>query len=287
MNELPVAYSINHEGLVLDIALIETNKVLIHEDTIPDKLFKLEKKIEQRKAQTAPIIVDRNSLVVLDGMHRTKVMKRLGTRFICVCLVDYQDPSITVNRWCRIIPKTHSKSSVDDLLASINLTPEPYSINIDPEKSSELILTYKDSAFKLVSTGEDLVKLFRSAYELELLLNSKGYQVEHCTESEAKTMLSEGMAEAAIYPPRVSKEDIVDLAERGKVFTPKATRHKLPARPLRVNVPLSLLKNTNLTVEEVNLVLREYLMKKKLVRINPGRSWRGQTYDETLYVFKD
>ena len=283
MKELPVAYSINHEGLVLDI---ETNKVLIHEDTIPDKLFTLEKKIERRQVQTAPIIVDRNSLVVLDGMHRTKVMKRLGTRFICVCLVDYQDPSITVNRWCRIIPKTDSESSVDDVLASIDLTPEPYSLDIDPENSSELILTYKDSAFRLVSTGEDIVKLFRSAYELELLLNSKGYQVDHCTESDAKSMLSEGMAEAAIYPPQVSKEDVVDLAERGMVFTPKATRHRLPARPLRVNVPLSLLKDTDLTVEEANLVLRDFLMKKKLVRINPGRSWRGKTFDETLYVFK-
>ena len=286
MKELPVAYSINHEGLVLDIALLETNKVLIHEDTIPDKLFTLEKKIERRQVQTAPIIVDRNSLVVLDGMHRTKVMKRLGARFICVCLVDYQDPSITVNRWCRIIPKTDSESSVDDVLASIDLTPEPYSLDIDPENSSELILTYKDSAFRLVSTGEDIVKLFRSAYELELLLNSKGYQVDHCTESDAKSMLSEGMAEAAIYPPQVSKEDVVDLAERGMVFTPKATRHKLPARPLRVNVPLSLLKDTDLTVEEANLVLRDFLMKKKLVRINPGRSWRGKTFDETLYVFK-
>jgi len=287
MNELPVAYSINHEGLVLEIALVETNKVLVHEDTIPEKLYRLEKKIERDDVQSAPIIVDRNSLVVLDGMHRTKAMKRLGTRFICICLVDYQDPSITVNRWCRIIPKPLNENRVNDLLASLDLTLEPYSLVEDPESSGELILAFKDSAFKLVSTGEDLIKLFRSAYELELLLNSWGYQVEHCTESDAKTRLNEGWAEAAIYPPRVSKNDVVDLAEKGEVFTPKATRHKLPARPIEVNVPLSLLRDTNLSIEEANLILKRLLEGKTLVRYDPGIRWHGRFYDETLYVFTD
>ena len=283
--ERPIAYSINHEGLKLDIALVESSKVLIHEDTIPDKLNNLQRRIERDGVQSAPIIVDSETLVVLDGMHRTKALKQLGARFICVCLVDYRDPNIKVNRWCRIIPKTLDESGVNDLLSSIDLTLEPYSLVEDPERSGELILAYKDSAFKMVSTGEDIVKLFKSAYELELLLNSKGYKVDHCTESDASTRLKEGLAKAAIYPPQVKKEDVVNLAVRGEIFTPKATRHSLPARPVEVNVPLSILQNPNMSITDANLYLRKLLESKSLARCDPGNSWHGRKYDETLYVF--
>ncbi len=34
MSNTPVAYTIDHQGLRLDIALIETERLLIHEETI-------------------------------------------------------------------------------------------------------------------------------------------------------------------------------------------------------------------------------------------------------------
>lgn len=98
MSTTPVAYTIDHEGLRLYIALIETERLLIHEETIPHRLERLRRRIERDGVQSAPILVDRHNLVVLDGMHRTAVLSDLGCRFTCVCLLDYFDPSINVQR---------------------------------------------------------------------------------------------------------------------------------------------------------------------------------------------
>ena len=132
MSKPPAAYTINHEGLRLDIALIETDMLLIHEEIIPDRLDKLRNSIERDGVQSAPILVDRATHVVLDGMHRTAIMKKLGCRFTCVCLLDYFDPSITVQRWCRVIPAPFTEQNAEQLLDELNLSHEPYDLVESP-----------------------------------------------------------------------------------------------------------------------------------------------------------
>jgi hypothetical protein len=167
MSKTPAAYSINHEGLLLDIALVETDRLLIHEETIPFMLNKLKVRIERDGVQSAPILVDRNTHVVLDGMHRTAVLKELGCRFTCVCLLDYFDPSISVQRWCRIIPAPFSEENAETLLAEIDLKLEPYEIVDSPEDEDSLLLIFKDSTYKIITDGEDLVEAFKKSYKLE------------------------------------------------------------------------------------------------------------------------
>ena len=86
---------------------------------------------------------------------------------------------------------------------------------------------------------------------------------------------------------KVEKQQIIDIATRNQVFTPKATRHKLPARPLGVHVPLSLLRNDAISLDEANRVLAMHLNKKKVKRYDHGMKWMDRAYDEVLYVFSD
>lgn len=46
-----------------------------------------------------PIIVDRNTQVILDGHHRFSVIKSLGLTRIPVYFVDYRSDDITVRSW--------------------------------------------------------------------------------------------------------------------------------------------------------------------------------------------
>jgi hypothetical protein len=55
---------------------------------------------------------------------------------------------------------------------------------------------------------------------------------------------------------------------------------------VQVNVPLELLRDKEISLEEANERLRETLADKKLVRYEPGTEWMGRTYDEVLYVFE-
>lgn len=48
---------------------------------------------------TNPIIVDRKTHVVLDGMHRFELIKRLGYKYVPCQLVDYFSNDIEVKGW--------------------------------------------------------------------------------------------------------------------------------------------------------------------------------------------
>lgn len=287
MSKPPAAFSINHEGLVLDIALVETEKLLMHEETIPSRLSKLKANIVRDGIQTAPIIVDRNTHVVLDGMHRTAVLKELGCRFTCVCLLDYFDPNIRVQRWCRMIPAPFSEGDAEKMLDDLDIKLEPFEVVESPEEEGSLLLIFKDTAYKLISEGEDLVDSLKKSYKLERRLEDWGYRIRHCTESEAREQLTSGSYIATMYLPKVEKNQVLKVAKEKRVLTPKATRHMLPARPVAVNVPISLLQDREITIEEANRRLADQLRDKKLSRFDPGVEWMGRTYDEVLYVFSD
>ena len=285
MSKSPAAYRINHEGLILDIALVETSRLLIHEEIIPFQLNKLKANILRDGIQSAPILVDRNTHVVLDGMHRTAIMKEIGCRFTCVCLLDYFDPSISVQRWCRIIPAPFNEKNAETLLSELDLRLEPYELVESPEDDESLLLLFKDTAFRIITDDDDLVEKIKKSYNLERRLTEWGYQIQHCTESEAKEHLTSGSYEATLYLPKIDKKNVLEVAQKNRVFTPKATRHRLPARPVAVNVPLSLLRDKGSSVEEANRKLADHLKDRKLKRYEIGTMWMGRTYDEVLYVF--
>ena len=88
-------------------------------------------------------------------------------------------------------------------------------------------------------------------------------------------------------PPKIEKRHIIDIAKAGKLLTFKATRHIIPARPLGVDIPLSYLKDQDVSVEEANTRLSDLLKAKVLRRFSPGQIWWGRRYDEALYVFED
>ena len=286
MSTIPIAYSIKHDGLSLDIALIETEKLYIHEETIPARLENLKRRIEMDGVQSAPILVDRHNLVVLDGMHRTAVMSYLNCRFTCVCLLDYYNSSIKVQRWCRVIPGPFSERHAKDFLASVNLSLEPVEIVDSPDEDNGLLIVFRDTAYKLRSDSNDLVDLFKRSYQLELNLEEYGYEIKHCTESQAMDLMASGF-EATLYIPKVEKQQVVDIATNNQVFTPKATRHRIPARPVSLDVPLSLLRDTTISLEEANARLAEHLNRKKVTRYDQGAEWMGRTYDEVLYLFSE
>lgn len=284
MSNVPSAYRIRHDGLELVIALMEIRKLLIHEETIPEALKALAERIKRDGVQSAPILVDRESLVVLDGMHRMAAMRMLGCRFICVCMFDYRHSSIEVHKWCRLVGGALSEKEAEEITNKLGFSLELVD-GVDIEKERDPIIVFKDKAYRLQGSSSDIEESLKMCHELERSLKELGYVIKHTTESEAMGKIEDGSFQAALCPPLISKEQIVELAQKHKVMIPKATRHRLPARPIQVNVPLGLLRDKNITVEKANQELGEMLRKRKLRRYDPGTEWMGRMYNEVLYVF--
>lgn len=285
----PVAYSIEcGGGLKMDIALVETGRLLLHEETIPEMLEDLVRSIKEDGVLRAPVVVDRETLVVLDGMHRVKALRILGCRFTCACLVDYRSPEIKVERWCRTISKPFDAREAVEVARELGLRLSPRASRGDSGRGDAYpVMMFGDSCYDVVTSGPDLLSAFNGVRELELRLRAMGFKVGYETAREAEEKLKRKAVDAVLYPPKIGKEQIVETARRGCVFTSKTTRHIVSARPVGVDVPLSLLRNPSLSVEEANKRLSALLSRKRLRHMPPGEVWRDRRYDEDLYFFED
>ena len=78
---------ISHHGLKLEIKLEEIKKLHIHEEIIPSIVKLLSREINQGICRD-PVIVDKETFVVLDGMHRVAALQHLDCKLIPVCLVN-------------------------------------------------------------------------------------------------------------------------------------------------------------------------------------------------------
>jgi len=289
MRAYPVAYSIKTEaGLKLDIAILETESLILHEETIPIILEKLIQSIKDDGILRDPVVVDRDSLVVLDGMHRVKALRTLGCRLTCACLVDYKSPEIKVEEWCRIIPNQVEAHRAFDLVEELGLKLTPrFSCHSLEDRGTGSVLIVGDSFYDVVASDRDLLSVFNYIREFELRLRAMGFEVDYETSGEVKEKLKKKLVGVILYPPKIEKKQVVDIAREGRVFTFKATRHIIPARPVGVDVPLSLLQEPYLSIKEANQQLSRMLINKRVKRIPPGGIWMGRRYDKNLYFFEN
>ncbi|MDH5389556.1 MAG: ParB N-terminal domain-containing protein [Candidatus Bathyarchaeota archaeon] len=280
-------YFISHPGLELEIKIEEIKKLYIHEEIIPEIVDWLSFEIKWNTYKH-PVIVDKETLVVLDGMHRVAALQHLGYKLIPVCLVNYSNPSITVRSWFRTIENGQKTGE------NVRKDLEELGYNLQEIANNELKRRMHDreiiigivtsrKRYGIPGKIESIKEIYEYIKQLERNLRSVGYKIGYETESDAVKKVKSGKALAAIMAPRITKRDVVTTALSREVFVHKSTRHVIPARPLFVNVPIEWL---NMDLKEANKLLLEHLSKKKLRHLPPGQTL-DRRYEEELYVFSD
>lgn len=282
-------YSVLHPLITLEIKIVEIDKLHIHEEIISESSQKLIKAIKIDGHIKHPIIVDKNTLVMLDGTHRLDAMKKMGYPFIPVCFVDYNNPHIVVERWHRII--NHSSdinallSSVNDMSLTIELSSKRTAFKRVEEETSLFAVITRQKSYVAHIPQDGVKKTYETLRELETKLRAQGFTVTYTTDEGVKESLSLRQALAALIPPLITKEKVIAISLSGQILAPKSTRHIIPARPLFINVPLDWL-SASLSLKEVNTNLHKHLSKKKLKRFPPGKVL-DRRYAEEIYVFED
>ncbi len=89
------------------VVILRINELRVHELIQRKKVEELKEDILREGRIKRPILVDENTLVVIDGHHRLQALKELGCKFIPALLVDYRSSDICVEPWrdCDIISK--------------------------------------------------------------------------------------------------------------------------------------------------------------------------------------
>lgn len=287
---MPFPYVISHEKLNLYITVLDISNLYLHEETIPEILDQLAQSIKQDGCLKHPVIVDSKTHVVLDGMHRVAALKKLGYARIPVCLVDYENPTITVGCWYRTIKGAKALEHIVTRSKQAGLTFEEVN-EVDDKKLgvSPIVAAIKNrekgffvcSPFRNPKEAYDIIK------RIEEKLKRSSFEVAYETELDALIKLREQVVDAVLLTPKLTKSAIISTALSGSVFSYKATRHVIPARPLNLDVPLDLLKDDKKPLEAVNEELRQMLQKRRLKRVAAGSILKGRRYEEDLYLFEE
>ncbi|OGD46272.1 hypothetical protein A3K70_02465 [Candidatus Bathyarchaeota archaeon RBG_16_48_13] len=280
------------KGLNLGLGILDMSSIAPHEETRLNILNELSRCIREQGYFSQPVTVDRNSLVVLDGMHRVSALKNLHCLRISACLIDYSDPSIDLAAWYRTF---RTPQPIESLIASIT------ELGIDSSSSSRLddafnglkareITAILASNNKSYTVGSEIKRIDESYDVINLIeeaLVAEGCSVRYETEFESMKKLRLGGVDLVLMTPVIKKSEVIGVAKSGRLFSPKATRHIIPARPINIEVPLDLLTDISISVEEADSWLVNHLRNRRPT-FTPLRSgFKNKRYDEETCVLED
>ena len=89
------AENLNRANKLMSLKLMRVPLLMPHEEINEKRFKRLLEKIKKNKF-VVPIVVDVNSLTILDGHHRVKVIESLKYRNIPAYLLDYEQRTIKV-----------------------------------------------------------------------------------------------------------------------------------------------------------------------------------------------
>lgn len=275
---------IRHESLDLALYLSASELLILHEETIPDRVGKLKESFLRHRLVRDPVIVDAASCIVLDGMHRVAALRELDCVRVPVCAVDYSSPSIRVGVWYR----TLLGRSIPDQFEKV-LSPSGVRfgrISVDMTKLLEdpplALLFSTGECFRLESDSMNAYEVLKKA---ERCARDLGLAVAFETEHHALEQLASKQKNAVIILPKIDKMSVRNAGLTGRPLPPKFTRHVIPARPLGVNVPIGVLTDVGTALQDANSSFVESLRTRGMTRKPPGSVIGGRRYEEETFIF--
>lgn len=277
-------FLIRHDKVDLGIYLSPSNTLFIHEETISDRVAELKDSFLHEGVVKDPVVVDANSCVVLDGMHRVAALRELHCFCIPVCAVDYLNPSIEVGVWYRTLSGRLSSSRLETALSSSGLRFERSSFDVTSVMENPHLATIFASGecLGLRADGQQVYEVLKTA---ERCARQLGFTITFETERDALDMLVNKKTDAILTLPKIDKAAVREAGLTGQLLPHKVTRHVIPARPLGVNVPLRILTDADMSLEEANRQFIAGLQARKITRKPSGTVIEDRRYEEETFIF--
>ena len=247
-----------------------------HEEIIPRHVDQLASDMTRDGMQRDPIIIDRDSAAVLDGMHRLAAFQKLKVENAVCCAVDYSSPAVRLGRWARVF-RLGASDPVDAALEEIG------GLRRAPLAEAFSVLERRDVGFAVLTAEAAYVSGGRASHEdmvasvlsMDRLAEHRGWERSFVPEDEVDVPLQQPKR-LVVLSRRITKDDVVTAARSGKLFPCKTSMHVIDPRPVAVDFPLAELNRATTA-----------LLKSKLGgtggRLLPaGSMYGGRRYKERL-----
>ena len=265
-------------GFVLGIKPVSVLRP--HEETIPARVKTIASEMSRDKVQKDPIIVDQDTLAVLDGMHRLAAFSALGVENAVCCAVDYSSRAVSLARWARVyvVKGTTIRELPGLSVLTRRATLAQAFDELEGRETGAALLT-PDAAY-LPEGTMDLARAMETVLFFDRLGESRGWERKFVPEEDIDIPLQSGDS-VVLLLRKLRKEDVVNAAKSGKLFPCKTSKHRIDPRPVAVNFPVSELNGaTSSTLRRMLEGSREHLL--------PADSlYEGRRYKERLLLLNE
>lgn len=221
--------------------------------------------------------------VVLDGANRTTAARKLGLPHLVVQVVDYESPDIHLSSWYHALAAcSHDRvvqalSSVQGIaIAEMNLLRARAAL-----ARREIIsyIVWDDGHVDAIEGGQTLservglLNAMVDAYEqCATIYRTQIEQIDDVRQYHAGVV-------AVVVFPRYEPAEIIELARNNERLPAGITRHVIPCRALRINIPLTRLTEDR-PLADKNAWLTDWL-REKLNRKE------ARYYQESTWLFDE
>ena len=245
------------EEIINKLQIVPTEKLLLHEEIIPYNFQKLRETMLNTGRLVDPIIVESKHYVVIDGNHRKRVLDYIKCPNAACQVIDYESPEVTVGSW---FPA--SKTVEPDQIPGFAPEAVDFEQGMRELKNLEGTFMYvkkidgKVQCFLYNSNGKTLPEVI--SHQREFMGKLDGRDVQSIADDKTEEYLEQGYA---VFCRRgYSKPEIVAESVAGRQMPPKSTRHMIPDRIIRLNVPLGWLSET----PEVAKEMTDSMLRRRL-----------------------
>ena len=252
--------------------------LLPHEEVIPRHVEQLAAEMARDGVQRDPIIIDRESAVVLDGMHRLAAFHRLKIDNAVCCSVEYSSRSVSLGRWARVYVMKEG-DSVLDALGAVGETKRDKlaeAFNALERRDASFAVLTPDAAF-VSRGGPGHEHIVSSVEALDRLAESRGWGRTFVPEDEVDVPLQDPRR-VVVLLRRLTKDDVLGAARSGRLFPCKTSMHFIDPRPVAVDFPLGELNGAT------TAGLKRWLDGNEGKILPGGSSYGGRRYKERLLL---
>lgn len=228
------------EDISRQLEITNVTDLLPHEQTVPANLKRLKEAMLNIGQLVDPIIVDKETKVVLDGNHRLRVLQVIECPLSICQVVEYHSEKIRVGTWYLAINKP-----LEDILKN-----EVKLEKIDCTQGKKDIIDSKAPFMAVCKNqgNENACFLEPGSYRLKELIEEQNYilssmkgdfEIRYIPDDQAEEYLSKGYT--VFFRRPYTKEEIIKSAKDHTPFPPKSTRHLIPDRIIRLNMKLGWL----------------------------------------------
>jgi hypothetical protein len=292
----PVPVEGDHKDQIINsLSVEEIGFLKPHEETHLIGKLKVAEGILKERRFTWPIFADKESGVILDGMHRWNLLKDFCFLYMPVQHIDYiSNEYVKLDVWCRYI-KTVTEEAFQLAVREVGLEEVPFSIEDIKDRKEAMVISPTNRAYviseKMAVQFEyyrlkQLEDRFGISQKVNTMMTGPGRREFRMADYKAESKIMEYISDpdtVVVFPRPLSKQDVIDVATRGEVFPPKTTRHIFQFRVFNIQVlPMDL------QTFKSHEILAQHLRKTHKVK---GLSYIGRgitidrLYDEHMFRF--